>query len=65
MTQENKQLKEKLDCDLKWAFKCDELTKENQKLKKEMIQTPPPIGNKRRIKKKYSCIKRKQYKCRV
>ena len=34
LQKENKQLKEKLDCDLKWAFKCDELTKENQKLKK-------------------------------
>lgn len=33
LEKENKQLKEKLDCDLKWAFKCDELTKENQKLK--------------------------------
>ena len=32
---ENKQLKEKIDCDLKWAFKCDELTKESQKLKEE------------------------------
>lgn len=36
LQQENKELKEKLDCDLKWAFKCDELTKENQKLKKEI-----------------------------
>ena len=34
LLKENQQLKEKLDCDLKWAFKCDELTKENQKLKK-------------------------------
>ena len=33
---ENKQLKEKLECDLKWAFKCDELTKENQKLKEQL-----------------------------
>ena len=36
LQQENKELKEKLDCDLKWAFKCDELTKENQKLKEEI-----------------------------
>lgn len=35
---ENQQLKEKLDCDLKWAFKCDELTKENQKLKEQLQQ---------------------------
>ena len=42
---ENKQLKEKLDCDLKWAFKCDELTKENQKLK-EQLQQKEEIINK-------------------
>ena len=44
---ENKQLKEKLDCDLKWAFKCDELTKENQKLK-EQLQQKEDIINKAR-----------------
>ena len=43
--EENKQLKEKLDCDLKWAFKCDELTKENQKLQ-EQLQQKEDIINK-------------------
>ena len=42
---ENKQLKEKLECDLKWAFKCDELTKENKQLK-EQLQQKEDIINK-------------------
>ena len=42
---ENQQLKEKLDCDLKWSFKCDELTKESKQLK-EQLQQKEDIINK-------------------
>lgn len=50
LEKENKQLKEKLDCDLKWAFKCDELTKENQKLK-ELQCTFQGTGCQNKMKK--------------
>ena len=35
LQQENQELKEKLNCDLKWAFKYDELYQENKKLKEQ------------------------------
>ena len=35
---ENQELKEKLNCDLKWAFKYDELYQENKKLKEQLQQ---------------------------
>ena len=39
LQQENKELKEKQNYDLKWALKCDELHKENQELKKQLEET--------------------------
>ena len=45
LRKENQQLKEKLDCDLKWSFKCDELTKESKQLK-EQLQQKEDIINK-------------------
>lgn len=38
LQQENKQLKEKLDCDLQWAFKYDKLVGNWNKLKEYMIK---------------------------
>ena len=35
LEKENQELKEKLNCDLKWAFKYDELYQENKKLKEQ------------------------------
>lgn len=35
LERENQELKEKLNCDLKWAFKYDELYQENKKLKEQ------------------------------
>jgi len=36
LQQENQELKEKLNCDLKWALKYDELYKQNQQLKEDI-----------------------------
>lgn len=38
LQQENKQLKEKLDCDLQWAFKYDKLVGNWNELKEYMIK---------------------------
>ena len=35
LEKENQELKEKFNCDLKWAFKYDELYQENKKLKEQ------------------------------
>lgn len=53
---ENQQLKEKFDCDLKWAFKCDELTKESKQLKEQLKQKEDVINKvKEIIDKFYVC----------
>ena len=42
LEKENKDLKEKLDCDLKWALKYDELFLENKKLKQKISTYEDP-----------------------
>ena len=41
--QENQELKEKQNYDLKWALKYDELYKENQELKKQLEENKNPL----------------------
>lgn len=49
LEKENQQLKEKLNCDLKWAFKYDELYQENKKLKEQLQQENKELKNLNRI----------------
>ena len=43
LEQENQELKEKQNYDLKWALKYDELYKENQELKKQLEENKNPL----------------------
>lgn len=59
---ENQQLKEKLNCDLKWAFKYDELYQENKKLKEQLQQENKELKNLNRIYKEIISDDKENYK---
>ena len=59
---ENQELKEKLNCDLKWAFKYDELYQENKKLKEQLQQENKELKNLNRIYEEIISDDKENYK---